>query len=293
MSIYITGDTHGADKLGSHSVDGFINRLNMESFPEQKHLNKDDYVVICGDFGGVWNYAGETKKEIYDLNWLNSRNFTTLFVPGNHENYDRLTGLSDKNFINTWIFKDLEENEKRKILNGYPQKEWHGGIVREIRPSILMLERGYVFDIDGCKCFSFGGARSHDISGGILQPDKFENKKLMNKEADKWNHEGKFFRINHVSWWEQEMPNQVEMKKGIETLATENNKVDFIFSHDCPSSDKTMILRTNEKDDLNEYFEHIKQSVNYKKWFFGHYHENMMTPGGKDILLYEQIIQIN
>ena len=151
MSIYITGDTHGADKLGSHSVDGFINRLNMESFPEQKHLNKDDYVVICGDFGGVWNYAGETKKEIYDLNWLNSRNFTTLFVPGNHENYDRLTGLSDKNFINTWIFKDLEESEKRKILNGYPQKEWHGGIVREIRQSILMLERGYVFDIDGCK----------------------------------------------------------------------------------------------------------------------------------------------
>ncbi len=157
MSIYITGDTHGADKLGSHSVDGFINRLNMESFPEQKHLNKDDYVVICGDFGGVWNYAGETKKEIYDLNWLNSRNFTTLFVPGNHENYDRLTGLSDKNFINTWIFKDLEESEKRKILNGYPQKEWHGGIVREIRPSILMLERGYVFDIDGCKCFPLVG----------------------------------------------------------------------------------------------------------------------------------------
>lgn len=115
MPIYITGDTHGADKLGSHSVDGFINRLNMESFPEQKHLNKDDYVVICGDFGGVWNYAGETKKEIYDLNWLNSRNFTTLFVPGNHENYDRLTGLSDKNFINTWIFKDLEESEKEKF----------------------------------------------------------------------------------------------------------------------------------------------------------------------------------
>ena len=54
-----------------------------------------------------------------------------------------------------------------------------------------------------------------------------------------------------------------------------------------------MILRTNEKDELNEYFEHIKQSVTYKKWFFGHYHENMVIPGGKDILLYEQIIQIN
>lgn len=36
MSIYITGDTHGADKLGSHSVDGFINRLTWNHFQEQK-----------------------------------------------------------------------------------------------------------------------------------------------------------------------------------------------------------------------------------------------------------------
>ena len=63
----------------------------------------------------------------------------------------------------------MSDNDKKKILNGYPQKAWNGGMVREIRPSVLMLERGYVFNIDGCKCFAFGGARSHDISGGILK----------------------------------------------------------------------------------------------------------------------------
>ena len=42
MAIYVTGDTHGADKFGFHSVDGFVNRLNMESFPEQKFMTKED-----------------------------------------------------------------------------------------------------------------------------------------------------------------------------------------------------------------------------------------------------------
>ena len=130
MAIYVTGDTHGADKFGFHSVDGFVNRLNMESFPEQKFMTKEDYVVICGDFGGVWNYAGETPKEKHDLDWLNTRNFTTLFVPGNHENYDRLIGLEDKDVINAWMYAGMSDKDKKKILNGYPQKAWNGGMVR-------------------------------------------------------------------------------------------------------------------------------------------------------------------
>ena len=173
MAIYVTGDAHGADKFSPFGVDGFVNRLNMESFPEQKFMTKDDYVVILGDFGGVWDYRGESKKEKHDLDWLDSRNFTTLFVPGNHENYDRLTGITDEKLLDTWIFKGVSEEEKEKIKTGYPQKAWNGGVVRELRPSVLMLERGYVFNIDGCKCFAFGGARSHDISGGILQPASF------------------------------------------------------------------------------------------------------------------------
>ena len=256
-------------------------------------MTKDDYVVICGDFGGVWDFKGESPEEKYNLDWLESRNFTTLFVPGNHENYDRLVGINDKKALDSWIFKGLSDVKKNRILNGYPQKEWHGGIVREIRPSVLMLERGYVFDIDGCKCFAFGGARSHDISGGILKAEEFESKKLANKEAERWNLEGKTFRVNHISWWEQEMPEQMEMECGWAMLEDEKYKVDFIFSHDCPASDRFFVLRENCPDELNKYLEQVKQKVNYKKWFFGHYHENMMMPGGKDLLLYEQIVQIN
>ncbi|MFR3344195.1 MAG: hypothetical protein ACLTS6_09295 [Anaerobutyricum sp.] len=41
MAIYVTGDTHGADKFSPFGVDGFVNRLNMESFPEQKFMTKN------------------------------------------------------------------------------------------------------------------------------------------------------------------------------------------------------------------------------------------------------------
>ncbi len=58
--IYITGDTH-AD---------FAHRFNTANFPEQKEMTKDDYVIICGDFGGVWDVGWESKGEKHWLDWF-------------------------------------------------------------------------------------------------------------------------------------------------------------------------------------------------------------------------------
>ena len=46
-----------------------------------------------------------------------------------------------------------------------------------------------------------------------------------------------------------------------------------------------------KRDFLNEYLEKIRQSVQFKKWFFGHYHDNKNI-NAQEILLYEQIIRI-
>ena len=89
------------------------------------------------------------------------------------------------------------------------------------------------------------------------------------------------------------MPEQMDMERGWAMLEDEKYKVDFIFSHECPVSDKAMIVGDGSPDALSSYLEKVKKKVDYKKWFFGHYHGNMMIPGGKDILLYEQFIQIN
>ena len=81
--IYITGDTHcptGMDKL------------NETNFPQQKHMTKKDYVIICGDFGDIWSAKSNEQKDM--LQWLSQRNFTTLFLDGNWENYGKLNSLT-------------------------------------------------------------------------------------------------------------------------------------------------------------------------------------------------------
>lgn len=198
--IYITGDCHQD-----------FERFNLDVFPEQKEMTKDDCVIICGDFGGVWNRNEESSREAKLMDWLENRSFTTLFVDGNHENFDR--------------------------LYAYPIEKWHGGKVHKIRPSVIHLMRGQVFEIDGKSIFAFGGASSHDIAGGILEPDDPDFKKKK-KELDRGWYP---YRINHVSWWKQELPSEEEMQEGIENLAAHDNKVDFIVTHCCASSTQTLL----------------------------------------------------
>ena len=67
-------------------------------------MTKDDYVIICGDFGGVWSKYEESRQETMILDWFDCKSFTTLFVLGNHENFDR--------------------------LSEYPVEKWYGGKVQ-------------------------------------------------------------------------------------------------------------------------------------------------------------------
>ena len=249
--IYITGDCHQN-----------FERFNASIFPEQKEMTKEDYVIICGDFGGVWSKDKESNEETMLMDWLDCKSYTTLFVDGNHENFDR--------------------------LYQYPVEEWHGGKVHKIRPSVVHLMRGQIFDIEEKSFFTFGGATSHDIDGGILDPDApdfMKKRKELNKGILP-------YRINHVSWWERELPTEEEMEEGRRNLAEHDNTVDFIVTHCCSSSTQALLGGGLYKSDmLTKYLEEIRQTVKFKKWFFGHYHDNKNV-NAEEILLYEQIIRI-
>ena len=82
------------------------------------------------------------------------------------------------------------------------------------------------------------------------------------------------------------------MLEGITNLQAYGNEVDFIVSHCCAASTQVLIGGNRYKRDyLNEYLEKIRQSVQFKKWFFGHYHDNKNV-NAQEILLYEQIMRI-
>lgn len=225
--IYITGDTHIPIDMA---------KLDLEYFPVQQNLSKDDYLIICGDFGGVWD---RTKEREQILNTLGNKNFTILFVDGNHENFD--------------------------ILDKMPVSHWHGGKVHFVRDTIIHLMRGQVFEIDGLKFFTMGGGNSND----------------------------KAFRIPHRSWWKQELPNDLEKQTGLENLALNDNKVDYIITHTAPTDIVLQIRNINSDElELNEYFMKIKESVSFKKWFFGHFHQDRIIDD-RFTLLYDKFYCID
>lgn len=248
MSIYITGDIHGD-----------ASRLSTDIFPEQNEMTKEDYMIILGDFGLVWDYKGESKTEKWWLDFLENKSFTTLFIDGNHENFNR--------------------------LNAYPTEKWNGGNVNFIRPSVIHLKRGQVFNLQGKKFFTFGGAKSHDIRDGILEPD--------DPRIKKWKYDyNKLFRINGVSWWKEELPSQEEMDEGILNLQKENDKVDCILTHCPPTSVLKQMDNNYGSDYFTDYLQRIKENTKYKNWLFGHMHINQNIPWENAIGLYEQIVRI-
>lgn len=252
--IWITGDIHGDPT-----------RFITENFPEQKEMTREDYVVICGDFGLVWDKQ-ESKTEKHWLDWLEDKPFTTLFIDGNHENFDRL----DCNSV----------------------KAWGGGFVNEIRPHVLRLRRGEVFVIADNKFFTFGGASSHDIRDGILDPGDFKTEEEFRRTWKQWDKERKLFRVKGYSWWPQELPSEEEMHNGIRNLEKHNWKVDYIITH-SPSASVIALLGHGlyEQDVLTRYLEEIRCKTEYKRMISGHIHVDKQV-NDKDILLYEQIIRI-
>lgn len=120
--IYITGDTHGQNDF----------RKLVYFADVHPELTKKDYMIVAGDFGGVWSGRSlETTRSMYAR-----LPFTTLFVDGNHENFD--------------------------MLDAYPVEIWKGGKVHKISADIIHLMRGQVFEIEGKTIFTFGGATSID-----------------------------------------------------------------------------------------------------------------------------------
>ena len=204
--IYITGDTHG-DHL----------RFIENNMPGEDQWTKEDYLIVCGDFGYVFS---DSKRENDFLDLLASKPYTICFCDGNHENFPR-------------IYR-------------YPEQTWNGGRVHRIRQNIVHLMRGQVFEICGKKILAMGGAYSID----------------------------KYMRINGLSWWKEELPNNVEYREATNSIKECDYKVDYIVTHTAP---REIIRRMGKHPDehdmeLTGFLEWIMYEVKFKKWFFGHWH---------------------
>lgn len=244
--IYITGDTHGN-----------FRRFDRKYFPAGQSLCREDYVIVCGDFG-IWDEQIRSNRW---LDWLNDRPFTTLFIDGNHENFD--------------------------LLNRFPTILWHGGSVHKVREHILHLMRGQVFTIGSMTFFTMGGAVSHDISAGILEPDNPDflyHKQVLDRHRAQ-------YRINHVSWWKEELPCEAEYETALRNLKNAGWSVDCILTHCAPDSIASQVCQPYKPDWLSSFLQTVMERCSFDYWFFGHFHDNRIIDE-RFILQWEQMVEL-
>lgn len=117
--VYVTGDLHG-------DVDRLFDR-------QWRKLKPGDTLIVCGDFGFLWNGDKEEKDVI---KYLGSRKYTVAFLDGTHDNYDQ--------------------------INRCRQTVWKGGLVHRISDNLIHLCRGQIYTVEGKTIFTFGGGESVD-----------------------------------------------------------------------------------------------------------------------------------
>lgn len=212
MGLYVTGDTHGEE-----------GRFRYRDSEILRTLKEDDYLIICGDFGYIFDNSYRERRFLRFM--AEELPFRILWVDGNHENFDR--------------------------INEYPVEVWNGGKVHIVgkdkdgNAKVIHLMRGQIFEIDGKKIFTFGGAYSID----------------------------KAMRTEGYSWWPEEMPSDDEMKEANQNLERVNHKVDYIITHAAPEDTMNIFYPDHEKEKvLNNFLEWVRESTEYKHWYFGHLH---------------------
>ncbi len=243
--IYITGDTHGM-------IDW--EKLNTTEFPEQKDLTREDYVIVLGDFGGVWD--GD-KQDRHILKTYGQRNFTTLFIDGNHENHD--------------------------LLDKYPVEEWNGGKIHRLTDNVIHLMRGQVFTIDRMKIFTMGGAESTDKewrregeswwAREMPSQEEYEEALMNLQKAD--------FKVDIVL-----THCAPEGYIGKNMRPVYNSDIKRMMAEYMAE----VVARSgNEMTDFLDALI-MERELKFDHWFFGHYHRDM--DWARFSLVYDRILQV-
>ena len=144
----------------------------------------------------------------------------------------------------TILFLD-GNHENFDMLSQYELVVYNGGQAHKIRRNIFHLMRGEVFELEGHTVFAMGGGDSID----------------------------KARRYRGVDWWPQEMPSQEEYARARDNLKARGMRVDYVLTHAAPESTMSQFFRDHQDErPLNDFLQWVKDSVAYKRWYFGHLH---------------------
>ena len=161
----------------------------------------------------------------------------------------------------TIIFVD-GNHENFGMLNNMPLVEFKGALMHQIDKNIFHVMRGEIMSLDGKTFLCIGGAVSID----------------------------KMYRTINVSWWKEEEITYHDIDNALANLEKVNNKVDFVITHCCDT--RTVMNSFGFKRDIcTDQLTFIDKVVEYKHWFFGHYHYDRRI-SEKKTCLYNEIVEL-
>ena len=221
-------------------------------------------VYITGDLHGNYNQLLNIKEKHHlqaDDTLVVLGDFGFIFYATKHEK-------SILNQLNTLGFEILfidGNHENFNLLNAYPVTTYKGGKAHLIGNHVFHLMRGEVFTIENKRFFCFGGAYSRDSQRRILNQD----------------------------WWSQELPNAIDYETALSTLQKHGNSMDYMLTHQAPRKIIKELGRLHPCEvPLCNFFDILMERIDYKQWFFGHWHTDKEFEHHKMTAVYTGVWQI-
>lgn len=227
MGFIIAGDTHGMIDIG---------KVVRFFYEHEGKYTADDYLIICGDVG-VCGFSTSEEAEVRNI--LRNLPVTTLFIDGNHENFNK--------------------------LNSYSVDIWNGGKVHFIESNIIHLMRGQAFEIEGTRFFTMGGAYSIDKMYRTQGLSWFPEEIPTLKEYEEgWNNLEKVgFNVDYIL--SHTGPREVVASMGYGELS--DGEVEL----------RQYLQRVADNTDFTAwYFGHFHEDVEIEETFFCLYDELMV-----------------
>ncbi len=188
--------------------------------------------------------------------------------PPSQEEIDNIDFFSKQRFITCFLDGN---HENFPLINSYPIVDFCGGKAHKINEKLYHLMRGNVYTINDQKFFVFGGGLSVD----------------------------KKYRIPKISWWEEEYPSIAEEEEAYSNLELNGYKVDYVFTHVAPITIVEYMIKhgmfdayggpeSKYNDYVSMFLETINQKLEFKHWYFGHYHTDFKVNDKFTVMYYKK-----
>jgi len=208
-------------------------------------------IYVTGDTHGEINRI----RDIFSKSEISWTQDDYLIICGDFGYIGHESALDELDDLDPKILFIDGNHENYDLLSSYPIEKWNGGKVHRIRKSVIHLMRSQVFCIDNKCIFSMGGGYSVD----------------------------KHLRQEGISWWSQEMPTKEEYDEAIVNLKRHDNSVDYIITHTAPLESITklnmgsaeQITAHLKEQPLNTFLDYVRDLIDYKHWYFGHFHRDI------------------